>query len=95
MGSDPARFTVADRTLWRPFNSRNHGGEGQNVLYADGHASFERTPTVGVDHDNIYTVALDNSTYAGIVIGESPWKRSAHPFAAAPDASSTDSVIFP
>lgn len=93
--TDPALFTVADLTLWPAFNSPNHGGVGQNVLYVDGHASFVRVPTVGVDHDNIYTVALDNSTYAGIVIGESPWKRSAHPFMAAPEASSTDSVIFP
>lgn len=45
---------------WRPFNSANHGGgangEGQNALYADGHASFVRTPAVGIDNDNIYTV---------------------------------------
>ena len=95
MGSDLAKFTETDPKLWRPFNTPHHGREGQNVLYADGHASFARTPTVGVDHDNIYTVALDNSTYAGLVIGESPWKRSAHPFSATPNASSTDSLIFP
>lgn len=45
---------------WRHFNSPNHGGnnngEGQNCLYADGHASFNRTPAVGIDRDNIYTV---------------------------------------
>jgi len=45
---------------WRAFNSPNHGGagngEGQNCLYADGHASFQRTPAVGIDNDNIYTL---------------------------------------
>ncbi|MEK6677412.1 MAG: hypothetical protein AABZ47_17385 [Planctomycetota bacterium] len=45
--------------LWRRFNSPNHGGsnsgEGQNVLFADGSASFVRMPAVGVDNDNIYT----------------------------------------
>ncbi|MCH8150203.1 MAG: hypothetical protein IH987_19865 [Planctomycetes bacterium] len=66
LGSDPAQFTVMDSKPWPPFHSPNHGGEGQIELYADGHASFVRTPTVGVDHDHIYTVALDNSTYAGI-----------------------------
>ncbi|MCH7995720.1 MAG: prepilin-type N-terminal cleavage/methylation domain-containing protein, partial [Planctomycetes bacterium] len=39
--------------LWKPFNSPNHGGrdngEGQNCLFADGHASFMRTPAVGID----------------------------------------------
>ena len=36
-------------------NSPNHEREGQNVLYADGHATYELTPFVGVGHDNIYT----------------------------------------
>lgn len=44
---------------WRKFNSGNHGGsgagEGQNVLFGDGHATFEKTPDVGIDKDNIYT----------------------------------------
>jgi prepilin-type processing-associated H-X9-DG protein len=45
---------------WRWFNSHNHGGkdngEGQNVLFVDGHATFARTPTAGIDNNNIYTV---------------------------------------
>jgi prepilin-type processing-associated H-X9-DG protein len=100
VGLPGAGLTLSSEAkAWRPFNSRNHGGEGQNVLYADGHVTFERRPVIGVDGDNIYTVALDNLTEASRVIGESPWRRSAHPFQPV-DAegvllSSTDSVIFP
>ncbi len=36
-------------------NSINHGGGGQNVLFADGHNSFEKRSDVGVEHDGIYT----------------------------------------
>jgi hypothetical protein len=38
-------------------NSRNHGGDGQNVLYGDGHVDFVQNPFVGVYRDNIYTVS--------------------------------------
>jgi prepilin-type N-terminal cleavage/methylation domain-containing protein/prepilin-type processing-associated H-X9-DG protein len=37
-------------------NAYPHGREGQNVLFADGHSSYEKTADVGVKHDNIYTV---------------------------------------
>jgi prepilin-type processing-associated H-X9-DG protein len=88
---------------WRPWNSPNHAsgieGFGQNVLYADGHVTFERTPIAGVDHDNIYTVMLDNQSESSRIIGESPWTRSAHPFAPVSvdgrRLASTDSLIFP
>jgi prepilin-type N-terminal cleavage/methylation domain-containing protein/prepilin-type processing-associated H-X9-DG protein len=36
-------------------NSRNHEGRGQNVLYADGHVTWERTTTCGMNGDDIYT----------------------------------------
>jgi prepilin-type N-terminal cleavage/methylation domain-containing protein/prepilin-type processing-associated H-X9-DG protein len=36
-------------------NSRNHEQDGQNVLYADGHVSFEDTCLCGIGQDNIYT----------------------------------------
>lgn len=39
----------------RKANSTNHGGNGQNVLYADAHVSFDTKPFVGVNGDNIFT----------------------------------------
>jgi hypothetical protein len=36
-------------------NSTNHNGDGQNVLYSDGHARFEKSAYVGINGDNIYT----------------------------------------
>ena len=45
-------------------NSNNHGGDGQNVLYADGHVDWSPTvycgsprPISGAPRDNIYTAA--------------------------------------
>lgn len=40
---------------WKPWNSPNHGGEGQNVLYSDAHVEFVTTPLAGWKKDNIYT----------------------------------------
>jgi prepilin-type N-terminal cleavage/methylation domain-containing protein/prepilin-type processing-associated H-X9-DG protein len=94
---------------WMRFNSENHGGsgqgEGQNALFADGHATFARTPAIGIDHDNIYTLmdsqgwedAQAPNRIQGIIPGE---------FAQDPpfpgdeslgtgEYSSTDSLIFP
>jgi len=39
-------------------NSNNHGGEGQNVLFGDGHVEFCKNPFVGVQGDNIFTNQL-------------------------------------
>ncbi|HSI35344.1 MAG: prepilin-type N-terminal cleavage/methylation domain-containing protein [Phycisphaerae bacterium] len=38
-------------------NSFNHQGQGQNVLYGDGHVEWQQHPFVGVNKDNIYTVS--------------------------------------
>lgn len=86
-----------DPKPWRPFNSPNHGNEGQNVLFADGHAAFMRTPVVGVDHDNIYTIATEGVGETDVWFGESPWEGSSHPRGpmAGGGLSGTDSVIFP
>lgn len=46
-------------------NSKPHDREGQNVMYADGHASFEKRSDVGIRYDNIYTVQ-NPTTVTGI-----------------------------
>jgi len=36
-------------------NAFAHQGEGQNVLFLDGHVGFEKRPFCGINNDNIYT----------------------------------------
>jgi len=40
-------------------NSNNHGKDGQNVLYADGHVEFQNTCLCGLNGDNIYNCQND------------------------------------
>ncbi|MDO8629289.1 MAG: hypothetical protein Q7R41_02250 [Phycisphaerales bacterium] len=91
---------------WQQYNSRNHGGwfgEGQNALYADGHASFLRTPLGGMDNDNIYTVMTDEwgPLPDNRIHGDSPHQapdENPYPGQGAlgvPKYSSTDSLIYP
>ena len=60
-------------------NSPNHKGDGQNVLYADGHVEFQNTPFCGMlrhvppakpFRDNIYTYGAGFGGAAGVgVVG--------------------------
>lgn len=36
-------------------NSQPHDRDGQNVMFADGHCSYENRPDIGTKNDNIYT----------------------------------------
>jgi prepilin-type processing-associated H-X9-DG protein len=57
---------TSSASLMKIANSNNHGGEGQNVLYADGHVEFRHSPFAGVrippfngvSRDNIFTNEL-------------------------------------
>jgi prepilin-type N-terminal cleavage/methylation domain-containing protein len=52
-------------------NSNNHGNEGQEVLYCDGHVEFQNTPFCGAQRigeatrDNIYTYGDDKGAAGG------------------------------
>ena len=58
-------------------NSPNHAGQGQNVLYGDGHVDFAQGPFVGVRRDNVYTVggAADGSVpTSSTIVGPPKWQ---------------------
>lgn len=77
----------ADNDRWRPYNSRNHAGEGENVLFQDGHVEFTKKPIVGVNYDNIYTMHT-GFTLEQTLLGERPANQKG-PY------RNTDSVIVP
>ena len=110
-GGKSGKLTLNDSPKeWRPYNSTNHGGrnngEGQQVLFADGHVSFHRMPAVGIDNDNIYTLMLgtnwDSLTGDNRIHGELPGEQSPPPFPGERalgtdflDYAATDSLIYP
>ncbi|MFQ5489471.1 MAG: type II secretion system protein [Phycisphaerae bacterium] len=92
---------------WKPLNSPNHGGagsgEGQNLLFQDGHVDFERKPIVGIDDDNVYTW-MSGQEDSDRWIGESPWEATSGPLKAYPGMATfdggqldatTDTLIYP
>ena len=92
---------------WVAYNSPNHGGkgqgEGQNCLFADGHATFERKPVAGIDNDNIYTaftpLAIGDpvSRYRGnMVFDQNLWYPGMRAMGSGiADYSTTDALIYP
>ena len=97
------------RKAWRPYNSANHGGvlngEGQQVLFADGHATFVQTPCAGIDNNNIYTVIeyeWGSPLQRNLIHGQLPGETDPPPFPGQnalgmdfEDYASTDSLIYP
>jgi len=69
-------------------NSSNHQGQGQNVMYGDGHVEWQQTPFVGVGNDNIYTnagtaaVPPAAQSQTGVQGGNPVWRGDSvmHPF---------------
>jgi hypothetical protein len=56
----------------RKANSKNHGGDGQNILFADVHVEFDINPFVGAGHDNIYCRGMGGPDAAKEDIVNSP-----------------------
>ena len=77
---------------WSSYNSGNHTGEGQSILYVDGHVEFLRKPIVGVNNDNIYTIQGENAQLEDILSGDVPGTASDLEIG---PRSGTDSLILP
>jgi type II secretory pathway pseudopilin PulG len=68
-GYDVTAPAFNDRPLYlAKANSRNHGGAGQSVLYADNHVEFRQSPYCGYGYyktgnvgDNIFTVLAERA----------------------------------
>ncbi len=69
-------------------NSQNHGQDGENVLYGDGHVEFQNNPFVGIQRDNIYTVSDFVATTTN------PVNYTTTVFVGAP-VTANDSVLLP
>jgi prepilin-type N-terminal cleavage/methylation domain-containing protein/prepilin-type processing-associated H-X9-DG protein len=57
-------------------NSANHSGQGENVLFGDGHVDFALNPFCGSRRDNVYTVSgsIDGSvTTSATIVGSPKW----------------------
>lgn len=78
---------------WAPWNSPNHAGEGQVVLYADAHTQFESTPIVGSKKDNIYTRWSDG--IRGLGGDDDARLRGTPPTGNEAPFGDTDSLIYP
>lgn len=79
---------------WRPYNSQNHNGEGQNVLYVDSHVEFQRRAIVGVNNDNIYTTITSYVDPKASLCGSADQSGSPGAPRGGP-AINTDSFIVP
>ncbi len=66
MPGEPDIVVIPGEMPARDYNSHNHGGEGQNVLYSDGAVFWETNPFNGFG-DNIYTYRIEDDASAGFV----------------------------
>ena len=66
-----AQVLAMSEDAWRPYNSRNHNGEGQNMLHGDGSVLFRKKPIVDVNLDNIYTMQ-SGCTTLDTLLGQQP-----------------------
>lgn len=78
---------------WRPWNLPNHQGEGQNVLFVDGHVDWANRPVAGVKGDNIYTRWSD--ILGGTETDWAPRVQDTPPTGIETPFADTDALIYP
>jgi prepilin-type N-terminal cleavage/methylation domain-containing protein len=49
-------------SLMKKANSPNHNGQGENLMYGDGHVQFEANPFQGAKRDCVYTNSPNDTT---------------------------------
>lgn len=83
--------TSSSGAQMRGGNSANHGRDGQNVLYGDGHVEWTSNPFVGTQRDNIYTyrTTADSTSAPASGTGTAVAAGLGYPI------SNTDSVLLP
>jgi prepilin-type processing-associated H-X9-DG protein len=74
-------------------NSNNHLGDGQNVLYADGHVEFQHTPFCGMQRGTAPDGHRDNIYTCGAGYGTGP--EGAGVAVKGPPADALDSILLP
>ena len=64
MAPGDTNITLSSATGAKPkdYNSLNHGGDGQNVGYADAHVDWQRKPDVGQSSDQIFCTGAASGT---------------------------------
>jgi prepilin-type N-terminal cleavage/methylation domain-containing protein/prepilin-type processing-associated H-X9-DG protein len=69
---------TASKDQLKLINANQHQEDGQNVLFLDGHVSFEKRPFCGVNDDNIYTSWAGGDIRVGAIptTGASPGSRT-------------------
>ncbi len=78
--------TGTDREAIKNGNSQTHQEDGQNVLFMDGHSSFEKSSRSGVDDDNLFTRWVGTGPTANK-------KNGTYPIALVDPADRTDSFL--
>ena len=73
----------------RQANSPNHQGDGQNLLYGDGHVDFATTPFAGSHGDNVYTAGGPECASQWPATRKGPARLAASP------ADADDSILLP
>ncbi len=93
-----AALTVASNSSaseQKRLNSRNHEGDGQNVLFNDGHVEWTNMSFVGSNRDCIYSIAKTAGTSPQLTQADPAGSASWPTLASAQPKLDLDSVLIP